>query len=79
MPSVIIKGDRRVYRYFLQYGYDNLELTLHVLPAGATTVQITELEQYYINLLQADLNVDPVAGGLDGFHEPMSQANRDKL
>ena len=68
-----------MYRYFLQYGYDNLELTLHVLPAGATTVQITKLEQYYINLLQPDLNVDPVAGGLDGFHGPMSQENRDKL
>lgn len=79
VPSIIAVGGRRVYRYFKQYGYDNLQLTLHILPAGSTTTQITELEQYYINLLLPDLNVDPIAGGLNGYDEPMSQEARDKL
>src|SRR6186997_1017153 len=30
-PSVIATGERRVYRYFQQYGYDDLHLTLHIL------------------------------------------------
>jgi hypothetical protein len=79
MPSIIAEGGRRVYRYFSKYGYDNFQLTLHILPTGSTTTQITELEQYYIDTLLPDLNVDPVAGGLDGFHGPMSQEQRDKL
>lgn len=79
MPSIISAGGRRVYRYFSKYGYDNLQLTLHILPIGSTAAQVTELEHYYINTLLPDLNVDPVAGGLDGYHEPMSQEARDKL
>jgi hypothetical protein len=79
MPSIIAVGGRRIYRYFKEYGYNNLQLTLHILPAGSTTTQITELEQYYIDTLLPDLNVDPVAGGLDGFHGPMPQEQRDKL
>lgn len=79
MPSIIVVGSRRVYRYFQKYGYSNLQLTLHILPAGSTITQITELEQYYIDTLSPDLNVDPIAGGLDGFHEPMSEKQRDKL
>lgn len=79
MPSVIAMGGRRVYRYFSQYGYNNLQLTLHILPMGSTSTQIMELEQYYIDTLLPDLNVDPVAGGLEGYHEPMSQEQRDKL
>ena len=79
MPSIIAIGGRRVYRYFKEYGYSNLQLTLHTLPAGSNATQITELEQYYIDTLLPDLNVDPVAGGLNGFHGPMSQEHRDKL
>lgn len=79
MPSIIASGGRRVYRYFKEYGYSNLQLTLHILPVGSTTTQITELEQYYIDTLLPDLNVDPVAGGLDGFHGAMPQEQRDKL
>lgn len=78
-PSVINSSGRRVYRYFKQYGYDNLELTLHILPIGSTVTQVTQLEQYYINTLLPDLNVDTVAGGMEGTHTPMSQENRDKL
>jgi hypothetical protein len=85
MPSIVASGERRVYRYLNKYGYNNLQLILHILPTNSSIVQITELEQYYIDTLSPDLNVDPVAGGLDGFHEPMSvfstgkQEHRDRL
>jgi hypothetical protein len=79
MPSIIGSGKRRVYRYFKKYGYNNLELTLHILPVGSTPTQVTQLEQFYIDILQPNLNVDPVAGGMEGYHEPMSQEARAKL
>jgi len=79
MPSIVSSGERRVYRYFLKYGYDNLQLTLHILPVGSSVTQIIQLEQFYIDTLLPSLNVDPVAGGMEGFHAPMSQDKRDKL
>lgn len=79
MPSIISSGERRVYRYFYKFGYSNLQLTLHILPVGSTLAQITELEQFYINTLLPSLNVDPVAGGMNGYHAPMPQELRDKL
>lgn len=78
-PSIINVGGRRVYRYFKQYGYDNLQLTLHILPQGCTATQVTQLEQFYIDTLKPDLNVDPVAGGLEGNHGPMSEEAKLKL
>jgi hypothetical protein len=79
MPSIVSAGERRVYRYFLKYGYDNVQLTLYILPNSSTPTQVTQLEQYYIDKLLPDLNVDPVAGGLEGYHEPMSHEARAKL
>lgn len=79
MPSVVSSGERRVYRYFSKYGYDNMQLTLHILPDTATVRQVTKLEQYFIDTLLPDLNVDPIAGGMQGYHAPMSQARRDRL
>ena len=40
--------------------------------------QIVELEQYFIDNLKPNLNVDLVASS-SGYHEPMSQEIRDKL
>ncbi len=82
MPSIINVGNRRVYRYFRTHGHDNLHLTLFTLdPDGKSThfTDAIELEQYFIDLLQPDLNVDLVAGGNEGTHLPMSQEIRDKL
>ena len=79
MPSIVNPGGRRVYRYFKKYGYDNLQVILHILPVGSPGSQITELEQYYIDILVPDLNVDPIAGGREGYHGPMSQEAREKL
>lgn len=54
-------------------------LTYFILPVGSTVSQVLELEQFMIDTLKPDLNVDPIAGGMSGHHEPMSQAMRTKL
>lgn len=79
MPSVLKDTGRRVYRYFHKYGFETTDLTLFTLPVGTAAVDIISLEQYFIDLLEPDLNVDLIAGGSDGFHEPMSLEARDKL
>jgi hypothetical protein len=79
MPSIINNDNRRVYRYFRAYGYDTIDLTLFTMPVGTPVTQIVALEQYFIDVLKPDLNVDLVAGGMNGTHEPMSQDMRKKL
>lgn len=72
MPSILAKSDRRVLRYFNKHGFNNVKLTLLILDSTATWEQIIELEQYYIDLISPNLNVDLVAGGYNGYHTPMS-------
>lgn len=85
MPSIINVGNRRVYRYLRTHGHENLHLILFTFypagPDGKGThfTDAIELEQYFIDLLQPDLNVDLVAGGNEGTHLPMSQEIRAKL
>lgn len=79
MPSIINGENRRVYRYFRAYGYETVDLTLFTLPVGTSVTEIVELEQYFIDVLKPDLNVDLVAGGMNGTHEPMSTEMRIKL
>lgn len=71
MPSILAKSDRRVLRYFHKYGFKDVSLTLYVLEADATSKMAIELEQYFINKISPDLNVDLVASS-SGYHEPMS-------
>lgn len=78
-PSIISGGDRRVYRYFTKYGYKDLTLTLFILPLSSTVVEIIQLEQFMIENLRPDLNVDLIAGGMSGFHTPMSESWRIRL
>lgn len=60
-------------------GLKNVKLTLYILDSNSTWEQVLELEQYYIDSLSPNLNVDLVAGGYNGYHKPMSQAARDAL
>ena len=78
-PSILSKADRRVLRYFNKYGFDNVKLTLLILDSSSTWEQVLELEQFYIDYLSPTLNVDLVAGGLNGYHKPMSEQAKDKL
>jgi hypothetical protein len=82
MPSILANGDRRVLRHFRKYGFNNVKLTLYILPYESTREQIVEVEQYFINLYRSThslLNVDLVAGGSLGYHEPMSDEMREKF
>ena len=36
MPSILVKGDRRVLRYFNKYGFNNVTLTLYILPDSSS-------------------------------------------
>jgi len=72
MPSILRKADRRVLRYFHQYGFENVTLTLLILEKGSTAEMALELEQYCMNLLSPNLNVDLIASS-SGYHEPMSE------
>lgn len=78
MPSILAKGDRRVLRYFHKYGFKDVNLTLYIMEDGATSQMALELEQYFIDTLAPDLNVDLVASST-GYHEPMSMEWRQYL
>ena len=71
MPSILAKRDRRVLRYFHKYGFSNFDLTLYIMESSASSHMAIELEQYFIDTLSPDLNVDLVASST-GFHEPIS-------
>ena len=72
MPSILSKGDRRVLRYFHRYGFQDVTLTLLVMEYNSTKDMAVELEQYCIDTLNPDLNVDLVASST-GYHEPISE------
>lgn len=79
MPSILKKGDRKVLRYFNKHGFVNIKLTIIIVKDQNISLDnLIELEQYYINNVKPNLNVDLVAKG-SGTHEPMSQLVRDKL
>jgi len=78
MPSILKTGERRVLRYFLKYGFENVRLTMLVMDAKYTLDQVLSVEQYYIDNLPTSLNVDRVAQG-SGCHTPMSEGMRLKL
>jgi hypothetical protein len=79
MPSILSKADRRVLRYFNEFGFDNVKLILYILDINCSWEQVLELEQYYIDSLSPNLNVDLLAGGYSGYHTPMSQAAKESL
>lgn len=46
---------------------------------GSSISTILALEQFMIENLHPDLNVDPIAGGMNGYHTPMSEEMRTQL
>lgn len=60
-PSVLSKAVRKVLKYFNQNGFDGVSLTLLILDEGSNAKMALELEQYCMDLLSPDLNVNPVA------------------
>jgi len=78
MLSVLKTKARRVLKYFNKYGFVNIILTIYVIENEITFYNLIELEQYFIDILKPNLNVDLIARG-SGFHFPMSEENKIKL
>lgn len=76
MPSILARADRKVLRYFNKHGFNNVKLTLFIIESNCSWKQVLELEQYLIDTVMPSLNVDLVAGGYCGYHNPMSQEAR---
>jgi hypothetical protein len=78
MPSILKIKERRVLRYFNKYGFSNTKLTIYIMNENSSLEQVVELEQHFMDTLKPNLNVDPIASSY-GYHEQMSQENREKL
>jgi len=80
MPSILKSKERRVLRYLNKYGFTNIKLTIYIMggPSPVKLEKVVELEQYFINSLKPNLNVDLVASS-SGYHEPMKQEIRERL
>lgn len=78
MPSILKTKARRVLRYLNKHGFTNIKLTLYIMDDSASTEQVVELEQHFIDSLNPTLNVDLVASS-SGHHEPLSQEMREQL
>jgi len=78
MPSILKTKARRVIRYLNKHGFNNIKLTIYIMEDKSKLEQVVELEQYFIDSLKPNLNVDLVASS-SGYHEPMSQEIRDRL
>jgi GIY-YIG catalytic domain/NUMOD1 domain len=82
MPSILANADRRVLRYFRKHGFKNVKLIIYVLPFSTSLIEIIEVEQYFIDEYRKEftlLNVDLVAGGMEGTHTSMSDKARNRL
>jgi hypothetical protein len=78
MPSILNTKARYVLKYFNKYGFNNVRLTILILKSDATVVEAVEMEQYYINTLKPNLNIDLVASG-SGTHTPMNEEAKLQL
>lgn len=75
MPSILAVANRRVLRYFNKYGFMDTTVTLYIMNPGSTAEMAAELEQYFMDTLLPDLNVNLTAENT-GFHLPMSMDER---
>lgn len=71
IPSILQGANRKVLHYFRVNGFDNVILTLHVINPESNLSSL-ELEQYFIDNLKPNLNVD-ISAKSTGFHEPISE------
>nr|YP_007507066.1 GIY endonuclease [Ceratocystis cacaofunesta]YP_009704205.1 GIY endonuclease [Ceratocystis fimbriata]YP_009710357.1 GIY endonuclease [Ceratocystis albifundus]AFO38118.1 GIY endonuclease [Ceratocystis cacaofunesta]QEN73768.1 GIY endonuclease [Ceratocystis fimbriata]QFX74859.1 GIY endonuclease [Ceratocystis albifundus] len=78
MSSILKTKSRRVLRYLNKYGFNNLKLTIYIMDDKSTLDEVVSLEQHFMDTLNPNLNVDPIASS-SGFHTPMSIEIREKL
>jgi hypothetical protein len=67
-----------VLKYFNKYGFKNVRLIIIILKSDATVVEAVEMEQYFIDSLKPNLNIELVASG-SGTHTPMSEEAKQFL
>jgi hypothetical protein len=67
MPSILKTKARKVLSYLNKYGFTNMKLTIYILDISASLEQVVELEQFFIDSLKPDLNVDLIASS-SGYH-----------
>jgi hypothetical protein len=70
MPSILVKADRRVLRYFRKYGFINVNLILYIMKDSSTIREILNLEEFNIKKYTKNnlLNIEMKPGS--GFHLP---------
>jgi hypothetical protein len=78
MKSILKSQARRVLIFFNKYGFDNFNLIVYILDDNNNIDDLLNLEQYFIDKLKPNLNVDLIARG-SGFHYPMSDEMKLKL
>jgi len=79
MPSILNKADRYVLRYFKKYGFNDVNIILHILKDTTTMNEILKLEENFITIYSNNklLNIETVPRS--GYHLPMSEEAREKL
>jgi hypothetical protein len=77
-PSILKTKARIVLRYFNKHGFNNMKLTIYILDENSSLEEVVGLEQYLIDSLNPNLNVDLIASS-SGYHEPMAREIREKL
>jgi group I intron endonuclease len=75
MPSILNTKARKVLRYFNKHGFNKFNLVIYILDIKYKINDLLGLEQYFINLLKPNLNVDLIAKGT-GYHHPMTEKMR---
>lgn len=78
MTSILKTKARRVLRYLNKHGFSNIRLTIYIMDEKSSLEQVVGLEQYFIDSLKPNLNVDLVASS-SGYHEPMNPEIRERL
>lgn len=77
-PSILATKARKVLKHFHLSGFKNVVLTVYIMDLSSSVKSVVALEQYFIDTLKPQLNVDLIAIG-SGTHDPMSLESRLKL
>ena len=61
MPSILNTKARRVLKYLNKHGLDNIILKINIMDENSSLEDVVNLEQYFIEKLKPNINVDLVA------------------
>lgn len=75
MPSILATKARKVLKHFFNSGFKDVILTLYIMDKTESLESVVSLEQYFIDSLKPNLNVNLIAKSA-GYHEPMSMETR---